>query len=137
LSGYINFKKRNPYAHNDPDYEAEKTPTTILDWENNKMNITFEKGKATQFRNLIKCNERKRQAHAIREANKPPPVAVKVAPPRPPRVTRQRMVTPPSSRSSSDRTTSNDSKIVGVDVENLDTSFKEKSVTRNSYASPL
>ena len=102
MSGYINFKKRNPYAHADPDYEATKTPTTVIDWENNKMNIFFEKNKAALFKQRIKRHDRERMLRAHIEKNKPPPVVVQTAPVTRPRgIGRQRMITPPSSHSGS------------------------------------
>jgi hypothetical protein len=52
LKGYINFKTKNPYAQNDPDYEATDVPISLFDQESSTMNINFhhKQSRAQKFK---------------------------------------------------------------------------------------
>ena len=40
---YVDFKEKHPYSETHPDFEAENTPTTILDIQKMEMDSYFHK----------------------------------------------------------------------------------------------
>ena len=48
---YVDFKEKHPYSETHPDFEADNTPTTILNIEQMKMDSYFpsDKSRSGQF----------------------------------------------------------------------------------------